>query len=249
MVITRTSSLWIPLVLASCGGNALNIGSTDGSSGPVWNGSIDGVQLQDGSNRLSMTLSPATDGRVSGTLLLGDGALLQPAKDPNRGYPPGAMFSNGLVPLGFFEGFPYPMADGSSTGSKLTFRVAEFDLWGQWCSLQTKTYLESTPASRTADGGAVYLCVPSEPSSVVDLPPACSATDPATGNAIPVDCGKLGLCFHSAGPCDCTATGCSEMVTTDQAYINFDLVISGSHADGTISGWFGDHAVHFVRAP
>jgi hypothetical protein len=250
MVLSRSSSLWITLAVASCGGNALNVGTTDGgpesgaSTGPAWSGTLDGVELQDGSNRLAMTLSLAADGRATGTLLLGDGALLQPATDPDKGYPPGVQFPLPGGPLGFFEGFRYPMEDGVSTGSTLTFRVAEFDLWAQWCNLETKTYLLAPFES--ADGGTLYSCEPN--ASFNQNSTACSFVDPGTGKEIPVDCGKFELCTGNS-PCACSATGCREAMTSNQLYIEFALVISGSKADGTVSGALGDHQVHFVRAP
>ncbi|MGH7437063.1 MAG: hypothetical protein ACRENE_15420 [Polyangiaceae bacterium] len=98
----------------------------------------------------------------------------------------------------------------------------------------------------TADGGPVYSCAPNTSGTLG--PTGCAYADPATGNDIPADCGKMELCSYLKMPCDCSATSCSERVTTNQLYIAFDLVISGSRADGTISGALGDHAVHFVRA-
>jgi hypothetical protein len=246
MVLSRASSLWLTMAAAGCGSNALNIGTTDGgtaSIGPTWSGTLDGVQLQDGSNRLSMTLSLAADGSATGTLLLGDGALLQPPTDPDEGYPPGVQFPFPGGPLGFFEGFRYPMQDGISTGSMVTFRVAEFDLWAQWCMLQTRTYSDAVGA----DGGALYGCEPGAGGTFSRSPTGCSLAELGAPNAVPVDCGKFELCNNS--PCDCSATGCREATTSNQPYLDFALVISGSKADGTASGALGDHEVHFVRTP
>jgi hypothetical protein len=245
------------LALASCGGHTLNVGSmSDGSAatalgrdagadaplGPVWNGVLENAQLPDGSNRLTMTLSVAQDGTAIGTLLLGDGALLRPPTDPAVGYPPGAQFPVPGGPLGFFEGFAYTILDGRMTGSRLTFRVAEFELWTQWCKLQTTTY--AWPGILDADGGVVYSCVPN--GSNGQGPTGCSQFDPVAMKDVPSDCGKSELCENS--PCDCSATGCRVRSAT-KPDLAFNLVVTDASADGTITGGLGDHAVHFSRAP
>jgi hypothetical protein len=249
---------WISLAAAmvGCGGHTLDVGSMEGGSGPgdlgtdagaagpagpVWNGTLENAQLADGSNRLTMTLSVAEDGGATGTLLLGDGALLQPPTDPDAGYPSGAQFSFPGGPLGFFEGFRYTMLDGHRSGSRLTFRVAEVELWTQWCPLQ-----KSYPAYRNPDdGGWEYMCTPNF--GFGNDGAGCHLEDPSTMQGIPVDCGKAELCNNYA--CACSASGCRVSSLSIGADIAFDLTISGTNADGAISGELGDHGVHFVREP
>jgi hypothetical protein len=197
-----------------------------------------------------MTLSVASDGTATGTLLLGNGALLKPPTDPDVGYPPGVNFPMG-GPLGFFEGFPYTMIDGRLSRSTLTFRVAEFELWKQWCSLQKPVFFVRDP-----EGGVFYGCLPNGGGS--SFGGACSYQDPSTMQDVPVDCGRLILCELNS-PCDCSATACGardwmnpeafDQPGTEEPTLSFDLTISGDTADGTLSGLLGDHAVHFVRAP
>jgi hypothetical protein len=252
----RLRRICCAIALAGCGGHTLDVGSTDGGpasgdlgrdagasspSGPVWNGTLENAQLADGSNRLTMTLSVAADGSATGTLLLGDGTLLQPPTDPNVGYPSGAIFAMG-GPLGFFEGFAYTMLDGRLTGTSLTFRVAELELWTQWCKLQTKTY--SWGSDFETDAGPFYSCEPDQ--GVAGAPMGCSLQDPGTMTDMPIDCGKWELCFFDA-PCTCSATGCQVRPST-QPDLTIDLTVTGATADGTISGLLGDHDVHFVRA-
>lgn len=204
----------LAITIAGCGGHTLDIGSTDGGpgssnlredaganslAGPMWNGTLENAQLSNGSNRLTMTLSVASNGVATGTLLLGDGALLPPPTDPDVGYPPGAQFPFPGGPLGLFEGFAYTMLDGNLSGSELTFRVAEVELWTQWCSLQTPVR-----AMRDLDGGWEYRCVSSFGANLVSTD--CSTTDPSTMQRMPVDCGKAGLCDNYT--CDCSASSC-----------------------------------------
>jgi hypothetical protein len=255
MSIRQLSHISLAAALVGCGGHTLDVGSTEGGSGygalgddvgaglpgsRVWNGTIENAQLSDGSNRLTMTLSMAPDGGATGTLLLGDGKLLQPATDPNVGYPPGEQFSiHGS--LGYYEGFPYTIRDGQWNGSRLTFGLAEVELWRQWCSLQTPYLL----AYREPDGGREYACAPNSGFGYSSDQMGCSVTDPSTMQDVPIDCGKLGLCENYT--CECSATACRASSLIELG-LTLDLTISGPTADGTISGELGDHAVHFVRA-
>jgi len=236
--------------LVGCGGHTLDIGSTDGgtestdprqapvvggSGSPIWNGTLENAQLANGSNRLTMTLAVASDGTATGSVLLGDGTLLQPPTDPDVGYPPGVQFTM-IGPLGFFEGFRYTMLDGRSSGSRLTFKLAEFELWSQWCALQRPYCFAVAP-----DGGRTYSCFPYSGNT------GCPMIEPATTGEMPNDLGKEELCGPGS-PCNCSATTCRESSSLAPD-ITFDLTIAGSTADGTISGELGDHDVHFVRAP
>ena len=253
MATIRLGSLCLA-VLFGCGGHTLDVGSTDGGPGstdprqdprlvgpgsPVWNGTLENAQLANGSNRLTMTLAVAADGGATGSVLLGDGTLLQPPTDPDVGYPPGVQFPMG-GPLGFFEGFRYTILDGRLSGGRLSFHIAQMELWGQWCALQ-RPYL----FYRDPDGGGSYGCGPIGGFSE-DPAGGCTLIDPATMKDTPIDCGKAVLCERNT-PCECSATACRGSSSTEPG-ISFDLTITASTADGTISGELGDHGVHFVRA-
>jgi hypothetical protein len=244
----------IMAALSACGGHTLDVGSVDGGpgttaivrlggdaglAGPLWNGTIEKAQLSNGSDRLEMTLSIASDGTATGSLLLGAGALLKPPTNPDVGYPPGVIFPIVGGPLGFFEGFPYTMIDGRLDGSTLTFHVNEFELWMQWCALQKPVFI-----TRDVDGGSVYSCSPYGSFSISSS--SCAYTDPSTGQSTPIDCGKESLCGFDS-PCDCSATAC-RVANWAGPDLSFDLTINATTADGTMSGLLGDHAVHFVRA-
>jgi hypothetical protein len=248
---------WTALAAAvmGCGGHTLDVGSMDGGSGtgdlgggddagrpagPVWDGTLENAQLSDGSNRLTMTLSVAEDGGASGTLLLGDGTLLQPPTDPDVGYPPGAQFPFPGDALSFFEGFPYTMRDGHFSGSRLTFRLSEVELWTQWCALETPYRF----IPNGLDGVWNYACTPNWGFS--SGPMGCTLQDPSTMQDVPIDCGKAGLCNSYA--CACSATRCV-VSSLPGIGLSFDLTIQGASADGTISGELGNHSVHFERSP
>jgi hypothetical protein len=79
-------------------------------------------------------------------LPLGNGAILAPPTDPNIGYPPG---NPGAVTL--VEGFPYAIRSAALVASHLTLQFAEYEVWTQWCALQT-SYPDPIPGSCTASG-------------------------------------------------------------------------------------------------
>jgi hypothetical protein len=243
--------------LVGCGGHSLNVGSNDGGAAldadtnaaspdpfadasptatQVWAGHFADHQLPNGSDALTMTLTFATDGSVTGTLLLGDGSVLQPPTDPNVGYPPGAPFS-GVTAV---EGFPYTILGGILSGSHLTFHVDEEEAWVKWCALQTSYLVYSSDAGTGTDDW--YECLPSE--GVEYAPTGCFQFDPVTNQMTPIDCGKLELC--SSGPCQCSATGC-QVNGTWESYISLDLTLTDTKADGTTSAAFGRYTVHFIR--
>ncbi len=244
--------------VASCGGHTLDVGSNNapdadtvraqGSEGEggIWEGHFEDYQLQDGSDALAMTLAIAADATVAGNVLLGDGALLKPPTDADAGYPPGAQFNlaPGPTHLGFFAGFRYTIVDGRLDGSHLTFRLGEFELWAQWCALQTKTYVRFM---NPQTGDPSYSCLPSLNNGMLNPNTySCSQSAPNTLQMVPVDCGKLELCEFSTA-CQCSATGCERSTGPLEPNLYFDLMVAGTSADGTISGALGDHNVHFIR--
>lgn len=251
------------VALAGCGGHALDVGSNDGGasgdvetmSNPfadanptaarVWTGHFESYQLPDGSDALTMTLEFTANGNVTGSLLLGDGSLLQPPTDPSVGYPPGAQFRNVTA----VEGFPYTILDGTLSGSHLTFQVAEFEVWTKWCALQTSYLVQlGSDAGGAAVATDVYACLPALGATVG--PGGCFQGDPMTEQMSPVDCGKFELCSEGPSPCQCSATGC-QVNPSPTPDISLDLVLSETKADGTTSGSFGgtlgSYVVHFTR--
>jgi hypothetical protein len=260
----------VSVALAGCGGHALNVGSNDAgaaldvdtsSASPapfadasptatqVWAGHFENHQLPNGSDALTMTLTFAADGSVTGTLLLGDGAVLQPPTDPDVGYPPGTSFA-GVTAI---EGFPYTILGGTRSGSHLTFHVDEEEAWTKWCALQTSYLVYSDDAGAADD---LYECLP-QPQSVMEPEGGeseglvtVSATGcflyPMTDQMTPIDCGKLELCSAPYFPCQCSATGC-QVSPTQIFYVSFDLVMTDTKADGSTSGALGSYTVHFTR--
>jgi hypothetical protein len=127
------------------------------------------------------------------------------------------------------------MLNGTWDGVRLKFGVDTHDVWSGWCALQT-SYLQQA-------GSDSYGCLPNWGFS--QGPGSCSQPDPMTGMDVPVDCGKLFLCMMSE-ICSCDATACTLSMTPPDA--TFDMQIIGAKADGSTTGLFGDHNVHFVKA-
>ena len=257
------------VALAGCAGHSLDVGSNDAGSvatrdsestllllGPspdasgvtrqVWIGHLVNHQFQDGSDALTLTLDFAPGGQVTGTVLLGDGALLQPPTDPNVGYPPGNQGAVSLV-----EGFPYTILAGTLSVAHLSVSISEYEVWAQWCALQTPYLVaqgnDAGPASRV--GPDIYSCAPENAleGEVGFGPMGCESVS-NDGATSPLDCGKLRLCGGvGASVCQCSASGC-QVLAQLTAGTSLDLALAHATADGTLTGESGDYQVQFTRS-
>jgi hypothetical protein len=206
-----------------------------GTLGPAtsWTGYVE--NLKNFASWDTVTFSYATDaaGLAEGTVVFGMGTPPPPATDPNTGYPPGAQNPPllGMV----MQGFPYPLRGGVQSGRRLTFGVSWTDVWAGWCALQT-------PPAEDNIGG----CLPNWGGSEADG--TCSQRNPHTGQVVVVDCGKFYLCLRPGTPCSCSATACA---AGGNQSVGFDMTLSivGDAADGSVTGLFGDHNVHFTKDP
>jgi hypothetical protein len=142
------------------------------------------------------------------------------------------MAASGLPEQFEGEGFSFTIEMGSFDGLRLHVGVATVELWKTWCGLQTSY----------SWGGSLYECVPNWGFMFGNT---CSLTNPMTQMQVSVDCGKLGLCDSPVGPCQCDATTCT--VNTSMPDTTFDLEVAGSTADGSTTGAFSDHNVHFTH--
>jgi hypothetical protein len=199
----------------------------------IWTGYIESYTFPSGSDAITMTLQ-LSGGVVTGTMVFGNMTAPPPATNPNVGYPPGLAFFAGENPPFVGEGFSYTIEMGTFDGSRLLVSVATNEIWKTWCELQQPVLWNAVD----------YACLPGWPST--ENGTTCSQTNPTTQMSVPVDCGKLALCKAPTGnPCACLATGCVLGPFTSQA--SFDMQVSGSKADGSTTGAFSDHNVHFTR--
>jgi hypothetical protein len=204
----------------------------------VWNGYIESYKFPSGSDAMVMNVS-LSGTTVTGTLVFGGAPAAPAPTDPNVGYPPGyGSGMGGGNTFGFAgEGFVYTIEQGHFDGSRFTFGVSTHELWSAWCKLQTTTYLQQ-------QGTNLYQCLPNWGFS--SGPTGCSQPNPQTGQSVPVDCGKLALCQMQM-VCQCTATGCS-LDPAMSVDVTFDMVVAPPKADGSTTGAFSDHNVHFTHA-
>jgi hypothetical protein len=178
---------------------------------------------------MTLHVSGAT---VTGTIVFGSGSL-PPATDPNVGYPPGVKWWPTPPPYFLGEGFAYTIVGGKLDGTRLQFGVGTTELWAAWCALQTPVPWDATS----------YDCLPNWASGGGNQ--GCFQTNPMTNMTVPVDCGKLYLCDQAYQTCTCTASSCAIRSTPPDT--SFDMQLGGTKADGSTSGYFGDHNVHFTK--
>ncbi len=196
-----------------------------------WTGYVENYQLPSGSDVLKLSFAFDPTGVVVGNVVFGTAAPLPAPTDPNVGYPPGNVMSP--VDLAPTEGFAYTMASGSLDNSRLRFQIWLPELWSAWCALQT-------PVTGTD------TCLPAWTGEDSTSGGPCSQIDPSTNNSVAVDCGKLMLC-SLARICVCSSTGCVSALNTDS--IQFDMALTATSADGSITGRIGDHNIRLTLNP
>jgi len=226
-------------------GGAAGAKADPGTLSPAesWTGYVENRTFASGSDTLTLKFSEDANGVVSGTIVFGMGIPPPPATDPSVGYPPNLVSSSlfppgpGLATSYVAEGFPYAFDGGSLATGRLRFSANLWQLWAGWCELQT-------PAS---DGSG--SCVPNWGGTSAGPPRnMCSQTNPQTMKVVPVDCGKLFLCFAGFGPCSCTASGCGLSKQNGDSAA-FDIFITADTASGSADmPFFGaTNNVHFVK--
>jgi hypothetical protein len=216
--------------MAACSSNpAVDIGDPVGGAltdyAASWDGYAEAYQFADGSDRVRLVL----DGNGTGSLRVGNAALLAPASDPNVGYPVGTTWDKGFLTTGggVVAGFEYPVHGTRIQDSRIRIGVTPNDLYGGWCGLQT-------PVRDDANGGS-YGCVGDWGFNMPDMSATCSQTNPSTQETVSIDCGKLMLC-EIARVCTCTASACMANVTVDNPPVQLDAALSpdASELTGTL---------------
>jgi hypothetical protein len=220
------------------GGTALGLGGQAGNGGPVgvdagypgdasslgatqlWTGYLENYQFPSGSDavKLSFATDPAGD-VVAGTVTFGAGSPPPPATDPDTRYPPGpTQISTTTV----VEGFPYTIARGTLTASRLRFTIWQTEVWTGWCALQTP--------------------VPNSPLCVANAGYSIGGSDLCYQQGVQVNCDKLTLCDGQV--CACTGAGCA---VNYFGGVEFDMALSTNGADGSITGQLGDHNIRLTQ--
>ncbi|MEP7052111.1 MAG: hypothetical protein ABJB12_17230 [Pseudomonadota bacterium] len=119
---------------------------------------------------------------------------------------------------------------------RLQFDVAQGELWGSWCALQTPILDDTNPAG-------LYSCAHNWGFSSNGT--TCAQTDPMTMQTITVSCAKLELCGFGNGVCSCTKASCVGNVSASN---HFDMVVAPPKADGSVSALQGGvNNVHFTK--
>jgi cysteine-rich repeat protein len=197
-----------------------------------WTGYIENYQFNSGSDAVKFTFSVDSTGQVIGKVVLGNGTPPPSATDPNVGYPSDAMVTSGSISGYWAEGFAYSMGNGISSSQRIQFTIQNYELWSGWCALQTPV-----PDSDMClpNWGGVTVGPKSDAAG-------CYQQNPASGQLVPVDCGKFHLCVADA-VCMCSTTACAENTGAEAA---FDLTITGNTANGSVTGIVDRANVHFT---
>ena len=203
---------------------------------------------------VQLTLARDASGAVAGTLQIDGTALTDrpldpappypPAKDPNVGYPLGADPRTYTEYVNVLPGgIPYRVLDGHFDNGRLTFAWSPYDLWHDWCALQTSyrwmvgdhAFAFCVPQDRTQwtelDEGRIVLC------TSADFEPLCSSGD----DLLPCPCLEEGHPRCTPAYCQCDDTGCDANVGW---FLNqVELSVDGETMTGSwrsaLYGWSG----------
>jgi hypothetical protein len=159
-----------------------------------------------------------------------------PAENPDVGYPPNVDPSQYPVLGNPLTNVAYRMLDGSFQNGHLTFTWSTFDLWKDWCRLQT-SYLWQV------GGHEFYFCVPQDAAAQAKYDRGkvvlCTTPDFGTlctdqnGAVIPcacgVDAGVVELCNPTV--CQCETQGC-DVALYSYVRVNEDLTLEGGRMRG-----------------
>lgn len=188
-----------------------------------WSGYIESTHFASGSDAVKLQFAVGPDGVVAGTLTLGAGSPPPPATDPNTGYPPGPRYTS---PSEIVEGFPYTIAEGKLTGSRLQFAIWTPEVWTGWCALQVPL-----PSGGWCSEGGIYE---------EHDDGTCDRIGP-DGQRTPVDCGTFNLC--TSGICTCNDAGC--VAAFKFGRLDFDIALMEAAGTGLGNG----ATVHLTKDP
>ena len=219
-----------------------------GGLGPVqsWTGYIENYKFASGSDAVRISFAADTTGAIVGTVTLGNGTPPPPATDPNVGYPSdiGGPDATPVPTDHVAEGYTYTMRNVAFNGRRMQFGVGLWELWRDWCVLQTPVPPQGVCDEPVCQGS----CLPNWGSMISADQMHCAQLNPSTDQYEPVDCGKLTLCQFGM-VCVCYGTTCA--VRDQGVQLSFDVSVTtdGAFADGSVDGRISPHNVHFTKNP
>ena len=191
----------------------------------TWTGYLESFTLST-DDSIKISIDVASDGALSGEVIVGKDPPPAPATDGNAVWPPTVDPAMPLIPT-YIPGFAYAARNIRWENRRLRFEIAEYEAWQPWCALQ-----QSYPV-----GPDSYSCVPGS-GAVANRDPAtgevtCVSTGP-DGNDVspPVACFKAFSFCSALSPCACDAAGCK--ARTDFLY-SFDIALRDGIGDGSTS--------------
>jgi hypothetical protein len=200
--------------------DAGTIKTYDHATAQIYVGYLESFKLASGSDRVLVALAPDA---TAGTIFFGDGPVLGPPTGPDTTYPPGLRTD----PLSRVENFPFSLLNGRRSGDRLTFESNGAEVAKQWCEIQPTVYASCAGDTNAFEG---YGCMPNATTME-------GINDCAWSNACgthPIDCGTLTYC-RWLQPCTCTSHGCTVNMN-GRGDLQFDLVVSGAVATGSVTG-------------
>lgn len=114
-------------------------------------------------------------------------------------------------------------------------------LFALWLGLNVQGYLTCpTPAEVSRNLAGLMPSRATEPSQ------ARAYLSPTAVTSIPFDCVKWDLCLTSM-ICKCSPAGCVVDYEDSGYKTSFDVLLANGSGNGSMTGIFGDHNVHFTK--
>ncbi len=203
-----------------------------------WDGYVEAYAFQSGSDHVRVVLDEAGNG----SLRVGNGDLLQPATDPDVGYP--VPLANGNDPLmnsytyELFDGIAYPLIGARIEQERIRFGVDPHAAFGDWCALQeSQLTFNAFPE--------YYTCLPASGWGT-DASGTCTTEFSAGGPPVVVDCAFVAIC---ASGCACDATSCGAATSRPESLALVDAALDddGESLEGTLLYNDGPRTVRLSR--
>jgi hypothetical protein len=195
----------------------------------VWDGYAEGYEFPgDATDRVRITIN--ADG--SGTLRVGEEALLPLASDPNGLFPPTYAFNGEAALVGLRSGFEFPLLETEVSEERLKLEVDHSALMESWCALQPSTESGWTCG---AFPGYVQLVGDDDGTTCFVVQPGVSDGTQDGTSAEPfrteLDCDVARQCNY----CSCDNEGCHAKPHPGNPGVDAALRDDGDKLDGTLT--------------
>jgi hypothetical protein len=222
---------------------------------PLWvegttqDGTLACWPLLESDETITLHVRTRTETTLSGAIVFGNGQLPAPASDglhaywPREKYEPGYPYGSwdNLRIANVWGGYALSVRAASVEGTRVRFSVTPAEQWRSWCELLAGYSNGLCVPSTRADGFGGTTC-----GDVWTCQERCDI------DGVRYDCGKFALCtgaFHGTDQAFCTCAGSCCTASTEASKLSFDLHLSGSELNGSVTADEQTYLVYLTLSP